>query len=583
MKRLQLPSAGGLNSRSLMQRRKGGTAAGRPIPQTPGPLPVAENGESDGMLGYWRVLGRHKLAFILITILSGVAGYFLTIPQTPVYQAAITLEIQNMNENFMNMREFDPTAVNYGADSYIQTQVRILQSETLYARVSRKLALEQRPELAKPSGIASLWQIVNPKPLPSSLTAPQVQKIMADNLKVRGSGLTRIIEVRFDSPDPQSAADILNTLAGEFIEQNLEVRWNAAQNTGEWLNKQMEDIKSKLERSEQRLHAYATRSNLLYTSEKDSVVEQKLKQLQEELSKAQGDRVAKQSKYELASKSSGESIPEVISDSAIKDYQAKLADLRRQAAELKSSLTSANPRVKRIDAQIAELVGVLGEARAEILKRMRNEYETARRRESLLENEYSAQTKLVSAEGGKAIQYNILKREVDTTRQLYEAMLQKVKEAGIASALKASNVRVVDPAKVPAFPYRPNPVQNAGLGTLAGIFLGGVFAFAREKADRTLKAPGDSSFYLNLPELGVIPAASLDGVKGLTASGPKRGSNVLSVTKVEDGEPGQSGTEFTTVNGSLELATWKRQPSLISETFRATLTSILFSSENGTT
>jgi uncharacterized protein involved in exopolysaccharide biosynthesis len=127
----------------------------------------------------------------------------------------------------------------------------------------------------------------------------------------------------------------------------------------------------------------------------------------------------------------------------------------------------------------------------ELLERVRQDFEEAAHRESLLAKDYAAQTQLVTADGEKSIQYNILKREVDSNRQLYDAMLQKLKESSIASAMRASNVRVVDAAKAPKSPYKPNLELDAGLGLLAGLFLGIVFVVMREREDRTVQEPGE--------------------------------------------------------------------------------------------
>src|SRR5439155_7392836 len=166
---------------------------------------------------------------------------------------------------------------------------------------------------------------------------------------------------------------------------------------------------------------------------------------------------------------------------------------------------------------------------------IRNEYEAALRREKLLASAYASESKLVSEQASKATQYNILKREADTNRQLYNAMRQKVREYGIASAMPASNTRVIDPAKPPGRPYKPDVVRNSGLGLLAGLLLGVVFVFIREHADRSLQLPGDAPLYLNLPELGAIPSARSDSTKRLDGKTEPAASNK---STLDSGEPG---------------------------------------------
>ena len=191
----------------------------------------------------------------------------------------------------------------------------------------------------------------------------------------------------------------------------------------------MEDVRIKLEKSEDELQSYAQASGLVFTSEKDNVAEEKLRQLQEELSKAQADRVDKQSKYELASTAPPESLPEVVDNPTLKEYQVKLIDLRRQLAELFSSLTAAHPAVKKIQAQITTLEAALEKERTNIIQRMRNEFGSSQRREHLLTANYASQALLMSEQAAKVSHYNILKNEVDTNRQLYDSMLHNVQEA----------------------------------------------------------------------------------------------------------------------------------------------------------
>ena len=391
--------------------------------------------------------------------------------------------------------------------------------------------------------------------------------MVAKNLKISTEANTRLVEIRYDSTDPQLAADVVNTLTAEFIQQNLESHWKTTQQTGEWLTHQMEDVRIKLEKSEDELQSYAQASGLLFTSEKDNVTEEKLRQLQEELSKAQADRVASQSRYELVSTASPESLPEVLDDATLKEYQVKLTDLRRQLAEISSSLTPAHPAVKKVQAQVTTLESALDKERTNVIQRIRNEFESAQRREHLLAVNYASQARLMSEQAAKVTHYNILKREVDTNRQLYDSMLQNVQQAGMTSALGASNIRVVDSAEPPTHPYKPSIVLNSGLGLLAGAFFGIAFVVVQERADRSIQGPGDAAIYLDVPELGAIPSAKAARSRLFAYY---RNGKALESKKLENGKPSQ-----------VELVTSNKKPSLLADAFRATLTSILYSGENG--
>jgi len=398
----------------------------------------------------------------------------------------------------------------------------------------------------------------------------------AGNLRVRSLPQTRIVELTCDSTDPRVASEFANTLVGEFIELSLESRWESTQHTGEWLTRQLGEIRVNLEKSEDRLQSYARASGLMFMSEKDSVAEERLRQLQTELSAAQADRIAKQSKYEMAKSSSPGSLPEVLDDTSLRDYQGKLTELRGQLADLTTSLMPAHPKVERIQNQIAEVQSALETERANIIKRIQNEQDAAQRREQLLAAQYATQAALVSEQAEKAVHYNILKREVDTNRQLYDGMLQKVKEYGIASAMRASNIRMVDRAKPPRLPYKPNLFQYAEMGLFGGLVVAIVFVVLREGADRSIQAPGDAPIYLRLPELGVIPSAKADP----SLRAVLKRSSVLQLSASAEGNE-SGGSSRRNGGRAVELVTWHKKLSLLAESFRATLESILFSGHNG--
>jgi len=278
----------------------------------------------------------------------------------------------------------------------------------------------------------------------------------------------------------------------------------------------------------------------------------------------------------MAQSSSPGSLPEVLDDTSLGENKNKLTELRSQLAEMTTSLTPAHPKVERIQAQIAEVQSVLERERANIIKRIQNELDAAQRREQLLAAQYATQAALVSEQSEKAVHYNILKREVDTNRQLYDGMLQKVKEYGIASAMRASNIRMVDRAKPSRLPYKPNLFQYAEMGLFGGLVLAIVFVVLREGADRSIQAPGDAPIYLKLPELGVIPSAKADP----SLRAVLKRSSVLQLSASAEGNE-SGGSSRRNGGKAVELVTWHKKLSLLAESFRATLESILFSGHNG--
>ncbi len=536
----------------------------------------AEEFEPPGLIQYWRILRRHQGTWIVFAFAGALLGLLIALPQTPLYRARTSVEILEMNDNFLNFKQVSPVAQT-GANletAGIQTQMKLLQSDSLLERVIAKL--KKNMPSPGPAGRVSAWhKAMNlPEPSPAAALDATLQKV-AKSVAVHVTGQTSIIEVTVDSVNPQLAARFANTLANEYIEQNLESRWKTTETTSNWLARQLDDMRIKLERSEDALQSYARKSGLLFTDEKTSVSEEKLRQLQQELPAATADRIARQSRYEMAQHSPPDALPDVLNDDGLRDVQSKITDLRRQIAQLSATYTPEYKSLKRAQAELVSLEAAFHHDRAAILKRIKNEYDESARKEKLLSSAYQAQTAQVTGEGEKSIQYKILKREADSNRQLYDSMLQQLKESTIASAMRASNVRVVDPARVPDHPYKPKPARSAGLGLLVGAFLGAVFIVMRDSADRTIQQPGDCPMYLNLPELGIIPSGKFECKKTPHVE-PRVLAAAAGSPSMAVAIPGQIGRA-----DRIELITWRRKPSLVAESFRSTLISILFSDENG--
>lgn len=519
-----------------------------------------------GLLEYWQMVRRHKGAVILATFAGGVLGFLVTLSSPRIYQARTSLEIQGINQEFLNMKAVNPVEdTNTYLDEDIQTRVKILQSRALISSVVKKIQEGPRPDGLLPPDRLGMWRkALKMNPPSQEELWDQAVGTAAGSVRVRSSGITRIVEVSCDSTSPQLAADFCNTLTKEYIDQSLEARWKTTEYTGQWLTRQLEDLKIKLEKQEEEMQGYARATGLVFTEEKNNAQEVQLNDLEKELSVARNDRIAKQSKYEMAASSPTGALPDVLDDLSLKDSQKALADLQTKLAQLQVTYTANHTEVRRVQAQISTIQASLEASRSNILTRVRKEYEAAQRREALLQSTYDAQAHLVSSKAEEAAHYNLLKRDVDATRLLYETLLQRLKEASVASALRANNIRVVDAAERPGTPYQPDVRQRATVGLLFGAILGIAFAVVRERADRTLQDPGDIAYYLRVPELGVVPVGDL-----LQALAPKK-----------KGLAGATALARAT-DDRVELISWRQKTSLLAESFRTTLTSILFSRRNG--
>ena len=523
---------------------------------------------------YWRALRLRKGILLLTALVGLIAGGLFTFSQTPVYRAETAIEIIGVNENFLNTRDVNPMDTGgYTTDSYIQTQAELLTSTSL---VNRAVGASGAPREAsaaprRPGKLSALLQSMGLRKPPKPPVPGDAARAAAANLKVQPRRGTRLIDIQYDSEDPKRASEFANALAKAYIDYTLEMRTETSQETANLLNHELDSLERKLHESEANLQEYANRKQLVFTDDKATVQSEKLRDVQAELSRAQADRIARQSAFEMATVSSPEALPQVMDSPSLREYQSKIGELQRQLAELKTIYAPEYYKIKRTEAQIAELRGLFNAERANIVTRTRNEYDTAIRRERLLTEALATQSRVVSDQGKDAVAYNLLKGQVDTYKSLYDNMLQKAKSAGLASALRESTARVVEPAETPTAPYKPNFPLNCAIGLLTGI-LGGVgLVIARDQADRTLKNPGDPQLYANLPELAVIPSVAADPYLRKLPAGQIWIQRML-------GQPSQDVESSPLPARAPELAVWRHKPTLMAETFRGLLTSILFSS-----
>lgn len=530
----------------------------------------------DSLVDYWHILFRHRFTLMSFSLASLCAALLISLLQTPIYRVRTSLEIQS--SSFSDLKNPDSTGSSAGyasPESYVETQVKLLQSESLIEDVIDKLKLHKESSTTAWGRFASVVQRIFSFSTVSRLPEKeQMVRQVERNLTVQTSGNSRLLEILYESPDPKLAADFANTLVSEFTELTQEARWKSAQGTAEWLTSHLAQMKAQLETSETQLQDYARTTGLTFTAEKESLAESRLKELQDELSKAQAERIADESKFEEAKGKAADSLPEIQDDATMREYRQKLAELQRQYAELSSTLTPAHYRVQRVQAQIDELQAQMQKGRSNVLSRIQNEYAAALRREKLVSQACDEQQKIVADQSSKAIHYDTLKRDVDSNRHLYEVMLQRVKEASLVAAMRDSNVIVIDRAKPPLLPYRPSLLMNSAIGLFSGVFLGVGFVLVRERFDRRISAPGDAPVYLDLPELGVIPWDESAAIPLRDAKGFRL------LTRGARAQLPRPSKAAANGNGP-ELATWKRKPSLIAECSRTTLTSILLPNQDG--
>lgn len=472
------------------------------------------------LLAYWQIL--RKRQWLVLGVLASILALTLlvTLLTPPVYRATATLQIDREAMQVVQVEGIQSQEAANSGDFY-QTQYELLQSRALAERTADTLNLANSRSLqsvAKHSWFSRFVESLRPQSREAAAAENKEGKAEAlrDAVQVVQSGLTvdpvrssRLVKVSFDSGNPVFSARVANALAEGFIAQQLERRFDANSYAKTYLEDRLRQLKAKLEDSERQLVAFAQKEHIINVSDgsgEQSLVSRNLAELNSQLANAQAQRIRAEARWREASSAAGAALPaDMLANSIIRTLQQQRADLQGQYQQKLQVFKPEYPEMKQLEGQIAELdKQIAGELR-NIRASVKSEYDAAQAQESLLLGKIDALRSQTLDVDNRSIQYNILKREVDTNRQLYDAMLQRYKEIGIASGVGTNNVSIVDRALPPTSRYKPNLPLNLAIGLLLGAMLGVLAAFVLEFMDQTLKTPQDVEQRLRLSVLGIIP------------------------------------------------------------------------------
>lgn len=526
------------------------------VPTQPQLLPWDMLPREPHLLDYLMILRKHQwlVLFFLLAVVTIVS--IATFRMQPVYEATARVEIGKESMNIgLPFQGTDSYDVYMDSENNIETQAKILQSETLALQTILSSGLASQPEFGGQPG--------NPgKPLltPGSVAnqqRPPALGAFLGRLRVKRVPNSRLLDVTFESTDPNLAARVVNAHVENYIDQNLRSRYEATTAASNFLAGQLNSLKSKVERSEDARIAYERQHKIWTIDEKQNITTQKLAELNKELTEAQGERMRKEALYQLVRTGNVDAIPGIHESSILPELEKKRAEASVQYAEVLNQYGPNFPKVTRLQAQIKEMDQSIAHEKTSIANRVEAEYRAARQRELLLSGALDRQKTETNEMAESLVQYNILKRDAEANKQLYEGLLQKLKEASISAGLRSSNIRVVDPAMVPSSPSRPQRSRNIMLAFLVGLVGGVGLALLREYLDNTVKTPDDVEMLARLPSLAVVPAfATLDG----------RSRTKLLKSSSSDG-----------TDVRVELVSHSMPQSQVSEAFRALRTALLLS------
>ncbi|HEY7615158.1 MAG TPA: GumC family protein, partial [Terriglobales bacterium] len=422
--------------------------------------PAAEEKTSD-WLRILVILQKHwrlSALFASVVMVTVVCVTYLT---TPVYQATTRVEIDPPGEIFA----LEGAGLGPGNAEYLETQAKILQGDSLALSVIRKLQLDQNSKLTGDGGPAE----------PSSALAavselPQLsqsEQIALDRfqrlLTVKRDTSSRLISVTFASQDPQLAALVPNTMVQLFVDQGFQTRHEAIMKSTEWLSRQLDDIRMKMEKSTQALTAFQASAGFADVDENKSTYTEHMGELSRQLTQAQAERIQLAALLKSVQSGDADSLPEVRNNPVAQDLSKQLAQHRAELSQALVLYGKNHPAAKRLQSQVDELEVQLASQKNAILNSLKASYAAARAREQLMLSEMRGTTQEI----GQAARYSALKKEVQTNVDLYNSLYARIKEAGISAASKSAHIRVVDPARVPDKPARPRRLLNLSVGLLA--------------------------------------------------------------------------------------------------------------------
>jgi capsular exopolysaccharide synthesis family protein len=482
-----------------------------------------EEEDSINLRQYWAVIMRRKwtvLTFFGIVVVAGMTATYLT---TPIYRASTTLQIDQEEAKIVQYEQVQSAAqTGWNTEEYMRTQQEVLRSKAIAERVVTELNLTEHSMFNAPPRKTGLskwlpwFDSEEPAKLETGLTsaalADKVSGIagaVQGGLSVEPVANSRLLRVSFDSPDAKLAAQIANSIASVFINHNLARRMDATAYAKTFLQDRLQLVQAKLEDSEKALVAFARQEELIKASsdKEGDVNTQVLSGFTVALTQAQQERIKAEALYNSTQGASIEALPEVMENKTIQALKERLQKLEADYQENLKVYKPAYPKMQQLQTQIAETQEAINTELQNVRSSIKARYQAAAAQEAALSAKVRESKQGILSEQDRSIQYNILRREVETNRQLYEGLLQRLKEVGVAGGVGTNNISVVDKAEAPGGPYKPNPTRNLMIAIFLGLAGGIGLAFLFEHLDDTIKGADELEQLFGLPVLGVIPYA----------------------------------------------------------------------------
>ena len=484
-----------------------------------------EEEDSINLRHYWAIILRRKwtvLTFFAIVVVAGMTSTYLT---TPIYRATTTLQIDQEEAKIVQYEQVQSAQqTGWDSEEYMRTQQEVLRSRGIAERVVNELNLTEHPLFNSPpkkSGLSD-WLPWGKSTEPTKQESLPTSTVLADKTRglagvVQGGlliepvGNSRLLRVSFSSPDAKLAAQVTNSIASVFINHNLARRMDSTAYAKTFLQDRLQQVQAKLEDSEKALVAYQRTQELIKTDEKTGNVDTQVYQgYTAALTLAQQERIKVESMHNALQGNVIDALPEVMENKTIQSLKERKSKLEADYQEGLKVYKPAYPKMQQMQSQIDETQAIINVELQNIRASIKARYQAARLQEAALSSKLQESKRGILNEQDSSIQYNILKREVDTNSQLFSGLLQRLKEVGVAGGVGTNNISVVDKAEVPGGPFTPNPQRNLMIAIFLGLAGGIGLAFLFEHLDDTIKQSDEIEQQLGLPVLGVIPFSRTD-------------------------------------------------------------------------
>ena len=466
------------------------------------------------ILEFWRVLTRRKWLIAFIAIACMLLGALATMMQTPLYTATVRLQIDRNVAKIVDSGSVIPVE---GSDAEFQrTQHELLRSRAMAERVASSLNLGEDADFLKPRGF-SIWSAVRGliafgTPAPESKAAPDKAQltraaagVVSANRTVRALAGSRLVDVTFSDPNPARAQKVATSFAEAFIAANLDKRFEATSGAKTFLEDQIKQAKLRLEASERILLEFAQKEQIVVVNEKSSIAESNLASANTALGALVSERIKNEQLWKQVEATSVINLPQLLSNTVIDGLRARRNGLVTEYKEKLETFKPGYPAMVAIDNKIKEVDRQLAAEVKTIRSALKAAYESSVSQETEMKKRIGTLREEALDLQKRSIEYNSLKRQVDSNRTIYDSLLQRSKEVEVAGGAGANNIFVVDRAEVPGAPSSPQLSRSLLLSLLLGLGAGVVAAYVLERLDDTITSPAEIERITGLPTLGIIP------------------------------------------------------------------------------